>query len=151
LPLSLSLFLVLELTWTLQVSQLVQSALDGYHTCIFTYGQTGSGKTYTMEGPDDPTPETQGVIPRSVQQIFMTAKKLEEQGWQFEMEASFLEIYNETIRDLLCPHGTEKEHEIIHDKKGNTTVTNLTIVKVPSHSHSHFSLSLSLFWTVRYR
>lgn len=59
---------------------LVQSALDGYNVCCFAYGQTGSGKTFTMEGDD--TEETMGVIPRAVQQMFKTAKRLEEQGWQ---------------------------------------------------------------------
>jgi len=60
-----------------EVSQLVQSALDGYNICIFAYGQTGSGKTHTMEG----TVDDRGVIPRAVQQIFATAAILETKGW----------------------------------------------------------------------
>lgn len=59
-----------------------QSALDGYNVCIFAYGQTGSGKTYTMEGPNDVTEETMGMIPRAVGQIFETARELEEKGWR---------------------------------------------------------------------
>jgi hypothetical protein len=47
------------------VSELVQSALDGYHVCLFSYGQTGAGKTYTMQGA--PTPQHRGIIPRSVE------------------------------------------------------------------------------------
>lgn len=59
-----------------------QSALDGYHVCIFAYGQTGSGKTYTMEGPDALDPERRGMIPRAVRQVFQGAQELAEKGWQ---------------------------------------------------------------------
>jgi len=65
-----------------EISQLVQSALDGYRVCIFAYGQTGSGKTYTMEGPPASidNEEQRGMIPRAVHQIFASAKELEEKG-----------------------------------------------------------------------
>merc|ERR1712141_131539 len=62
-----------------EVSQLVQSSIDGYNVCIFAYGQTGSGKTYTMEGED--TEIEQGIIPRTLMKIFQEAKYLEEKGW----------------------------------------------------------------------
>ena len=67
-----------------EVSQLVQSALDGYKVCIFAYGQTGSGKTHTMVGPSDP--QNRGVIPRAVHQLFEASKEMEQQGWNFEMK-----------------------------------------------------------------
>lgn len=124
-----------------EISQLVQSALDGYNTCIFTYGQTGSGKTFTMEGPgkgmaelglEGADFENRGMIPRAVEQIFKSAKHLQEQGWEYTMDAFFLEIYNEKIRDLLRPKTETKgiEYEIKHDNKGCTTVTNLSTVRV---------------------
>ena len=49
------------------VSELVQSALDGYHVCLFSYGQTGAGKTFTMSGGS--SPEQQGIMPRAVNQV----------------------------------------------------------------------------------
>ncbi|EEF39523.1 kinesin, putative [Ricinus communis] len=131
-----------------EISQLVQSALDGYKVCIFAYGQTGSGKTYTMMGkPGDS--EQKGLIPRSLEQIFQTRQSLQSQGWKYEMQVSMLEIYNETIRDLLSTNRdssrTEnstngKQYAIKHDANGNTHVSDLTIVDVRSTREVSFLL-----------
>ncbi len=53
------------------VSELVQSALDGFHVCIFSYGQTGAGKTHTMQGAESPA--SRGIIPRSVEKVCNSA------------------------------------------------------------------------------
>ncbi|KAJ1657844.1 kinesin-like nuclear fusion protein [Dispira simplex] len=126
-----------------EISQLVQSALDGYPVCIFAYGQTGSGKTHTMEGPNQPTEDTMGMIPRAVRQIYQTATVLREKGWTYQMEGQFLEIYNETIHDLLAnqsdtsqSHGSKK-HDIKHLPGGKTMVTDLTSVELDSPENVH--------------
>ena len=109
-----------------EISQLVQSALDGYNVCIFCYGQTGSGKTFTMSSSD-------GMIPRAVHQIYDTAKSLEEKGWRYKMEGSFIEVYNENLNDLLgkAEEIDKKKHEIKHDlQKGKTTITNIETVEL---------------------
>ncbi|OCL08004.1 carboxy-terminal kinesin 2 [Glonium stellatum] len=107
-----------------EISQLVQSALDGYNVCIFCYGQTGSGKTYTMSTAD-------GMIPRAVQQIYAEATRLEEKGWKYKMEGSFVEVYNENLNDLLGKSEDldKKKLEIRHDTaKKQTTITDVTTV-----------------------
>ena len=107
-----------------EISQLVQSALDGYNVCIFCYGQTGSGKTYTMSAED-------GMIPRAVRQIYDTAKSLEDKGWKYSMEGSFIEVYNENLNDLLgkADDFDKKKHEIRHDMQNcKTTITDITTV-----------------------
>lgn len=88
-----------------EISQLVQSALDGYNVCVFAYGQTGSGKTYTMEGPEDALNDVSqtGIIARTAAKIFQTIKDLRSQSWNYTIESTFLEVYNEVIRDLLGP------------------------------------------------
>ncbi|KAF3044242.1 kinesin-like nuclear fusion protein [Didymella keratinophila] len=93
-----------------EISQLVQSALDGYNVCIFCYGQTGSGKTYTMSSPD-------GMIPLASQQIYAEAKRLEDKGWRYKIEGSFIEVYNETYNDLLgrSEDLDKKKVEVRHD------------------------------------
>ncbi|KAL6099355.1 kifc1 [Pungitius sinensis] len=113
-----------------EISLLVQSALDGYNVCCFAYGQTGSGKTYTMEG--DEHDESRGVIPRAVKQIFRAAEKLGAQGWEFTFTASFVEIYNEGLRDLLYSGKASKrpEHEIRKSANNEVTITNLTYERV---------------------
>lgn len=108
-----------------EISQLVQSALDGYRVCIFAYGQTGSGKTFTMEG-NPSEPQKDGMIPRAVKQVFETTESLKEKGWVFDFAVFFLEIYNETLRDLLSSkQGTEIKHEIKHID-GRTHVTDIS-------------------------
>uniref|UniRef100_A0A6M2F822 Kinesin-like protein n=1 Tax=Populus davidiana TaxID=266767 RepID=A0A6M2F822_9ROSI len=130
-----------------EISQLVQSALDGYKVCIFAYGQTGSGKTYTMMGKSG-NPEQKGLIPRSLEQIFQTRQSLQSQGWKYEMQVSMLEIYNETIRDLLSTKDSSrteygsngKQYGIKHDANGNTLVSDLTVVDVCSTREVSFLL-----------
>jgi len=101
-----------------EVSMLVQSALDGYRVCIFAYGQTGSGKTHTMLG----NTQDEGIIPRSVRQVFATADSAVEQGWKYSMKAAMLEIYNEDIKDLLGPGPPEgKKHVISHADTGKAS------------------------------
>ncbi|KAK9363812.1 P-loop containing nucleoside triphosphate hydrolase protein [Lipomyces starkeyi] len=111
-----------------EISQLVQSALDGYNVCIFCYGQTGSGKTYTMASED-------GMITRAVDQIFTTATNLQGKGWTYTVQGQFLEIYNETINDLLvCADEFDKKKlEIRNDPKdGKIMVPDLTVVSLDS-------------------
>ncbi|EOA12956.1 hypothetical protein CARUB_v10025939mg [Capsella rubella] len=132
----------------IEISQLVQSALDGYKVCIFAYGQTGSGKTYTMMGRPG-NPEEKGLIPRCLEQIFETRQSLRSQGWKYELQVSMLEIYNETIRDLLSTNKeaartdngvSPQKHAIKHDANGNTHVAELTILDVKSSREVSFLL-----------
>jgi hypothetical protein len=69
------------------------------HTCLFSYGQTGSGKTWSMVGQG--MGDQRGIIPRSVEKVLEQAAELSRGGWSYQLEASFLEIYNEAIKDLL--------------------------------------------------
>ncbi|XP_067656013.1 carboxy-terminal kinesin 2-like [Haliotis asinina] len=120
-----------------EIAQLVQSALDGYNVCIFAYGQTGSGKTYTMEGGSVDNDLTMGMIPRAVKQVFSTAQDLEEKGWQYQLDASMLEIYNETIRDLLSDEELKHEIKMTGNGSSETVVTNLTVISVTTESQIH--------------
>lgn len=114
---------------------LVQSALDGYPVYIFAYGQTGSGKTFTMEGGPAGDPQVEGLIPRALRHLFSVAQELSGQGWTYSFVASYVEIYNETVRDLLAT-GTRKgqagECEIRRAGPGSEelTVTNARYVPV---------------------
>eukprot|EP00924_Labyrinthula_sp_SR-Ha-C_P004504 snap_masked-scaffold_1-processed-gene-2.38-mRNA-1 protein AED:0.03 eAED:0.05 QI:0/-1/0/1/-1/1/1/0/685 len=90
---------------------LVENVIDGFNGTIFSYGQTGAGKTWSMIGEN--TPELQGIIPNSFEHIFKGIRlRLHEAGGnsiEFLVRASFLEIYNEEIRDLLY-EGSRKEN-----------------------------------------
>ncbi|KAI4956147.1 hypothetical protein J4E91_000357 [Alternaria rosae] len=113
-----------------EISQLVQSALDGYNVCIFCYGQTGAGKTFTMSSAD-------GMIPRATAQIWNEAQRLQDKGWTYNMEGSFLEVYNETYNDLLgrSEDLDKKKVEVRHDPaKKQTILENAVSVKLDGPS-----------------
>lgn len=84
---------------------LVDSVLQGFNGTIFAYGQTGTGKTYTMEGVRG-DPEKRGVIPNSFDHIFTHISRSQNQ--QYLVRASYLEIYQEEIRDLLSKDQTKR-------------------------------------------
>lgn len=102
------------------------SVTQAVMVCIFAYGQTGSGKTHTMLGK----PGDHGMIPRAMDFLFATSNAMKAQGWQFEMRAAMLEIYNEEYKDLLGrgpPNG--KKHSVTHSAQ-STTVSYLEWVDV---------------------
>ncbi|XP_048667285.1 kinesin-like protein KIF16B isoform X1 [Marmota marmota marmota] len=79
-------------------TDVVKSAFEGYNACVFAYGQTGSGKSYTMMGNSGDL----GLIPRICEGLFSRIN--ETTRWDeasFRTEVSYLEIYNERVRDLL--------------------------------------------------
>ncbi|XP_068610131.1 kinesin-like protein KIF13B [Brachionichthys hirsutus] len=92
---------------------LLDNAFMGYNACIFAYGQTGSGKSYTMMGSE----EQPGLIPRLCSSLFSRTVKEAREGESFTVEVSYMEIYNEKVRDLLDPKGSRqtlrvREHNV---------------------------------------
>lgn len=87
------------------VRPLVDSVLQGFNGTVFAYGQTGTGKTYTMQGiwADQ---EKRGIIPNAFEQIFTLISRSQDQ--QYLVRASYLEIYQEEIRDLLSKDQNKK-------------------------------------------
>ncbi|POM76404.1 Kinesin-like protein [Phytophthora palmivora] len=105
---------------------LVESIFDGYNGTIFAYGQTGCGKTHTMQGKDSP-PELRGVIPLSFDHIFDTINA--DTKREYMVRASYLEIYNEDIRDLLN-EDTKKKLDLKESAEGTVYVKDLTEIVV---------------------
>ncbi|CAF0925805.1 unnamed protein product [Rotaria sordida] len=146
------------------VFPLVESVLEGYNATVFAYGQTGSGKSYTMQGINTPGSLQRGVIPRSFEHIFEASSVAA--GTKYLIRASYLEIYNESIRDLLGKDVKAtldlKEHvdkgvhvpnltwhqctsvvdcERLMDKGNKSRVTGATLMnKDSSRSHSIFTI-----------
>ncbi|TKR77759.1 hypothetical protein L596_018672 [Steinernema carpocapsae] len=108
---------------------IVENVLQGYNGTIFAYGQTGTGKTHTMSGNGN-DPAERGVIPNSFAHIFDHISKCQHDK-TFLVRVSYLEIYNEEIRDLLAKD--QSQHLEIKEQHGvgvyvrglqNVTVSN---------------------------
>ncbi|KAM4672946.1 centromere-associated protein E [Amazona ochrocephala] len=98
---------------------IIQSAVQGYNGTIFAYGQTASGKTYTMMGNEDSV----GIIPKAIQHVFKVICEIPDR--EFLLRVSYMEIYNETITDLLCDKRKKKPLGIREDFSRNTYVEDL--------------------------
>ncbi|KAM6312943.1 kinesin-like protein KIF17 [Podargus strigoides] len=147
---------------------LVEGVTEGYNGTIFAYGQTGSGKSFTMQGIVDPATQ-KGIIPRALEHIFESVQYAE--NAKFLVRASYLEIYNEAIRDLLGADTKQKLELKEHSEKGvyvkglslhtvqsvaqceqimetgwrNRTVGCILMNKDSSRSHSIFTVNVEIF------
>ena len=102
--------------YNITAKQAVNSVLEGYNSTIFCYGQTGTGKTYTMEGfTYNSQAEQRGIIQRTIEDIFTYIEQTSNENTKFIIRASYLQIYNESISDLLKPE--KKNLQIREDKK----------------------------------
>ncbi|KAG7508113.1 centromere-associated E isoform X3 [Solea senegalensis] len=99
---------------------LVVSTVEGYNGTIFAYGQTSSGKTFTMMGSD----HIPGVIPLAVEDVFQTIKNCPKK--EFLLRVSYMEIYNETVTDLLVDSWKRKPLEVREAIHKNIYVADLT-------------------------
>ncbi|XP_063132601.1 kinesin-like protein KIF13A isoform X5 [Rattus norvegicus] len=93
---------------------ILEKAFQGYNACIFAYGQTGSGKSFSMMGHA----EQLGLIPRLCCALFQRISLEQNESQTFKVEVSYMEIYNEKVRDLLDPKGSRqslkvREHKVL--------------------------------------
>lgn len=107
---------------------IIESALEGFNSTIFAYGQTGCGKSFTMQGPANAGDDMKGVIPNSFGHIFQFIKASKDV--EFLIRCSYLELYNEEIRDLLCNPKNQTKCELKEDAQKGIFVKNLTDVVV---------------------
>ena len=111
--------------YNITAKQAVNSVLEGYNSTIFCYGQTGTGKTYTMEGfTYNAQNEQRGIIQRTIEDIFNFIEVTSKNNTKFIIRASYLQIYNESISDLLKPE--KKNLQIREDKKKGIYVDSLS-------------------------
>nr|KAJ3418989.1 kinesin motor protein cin8 [Polyrhizophydium stewartii] len=114
------------------VSGMLNEVLMGFNCTIFAYGQTGTGKTYTMEGDlaSEYSPDA-GIIPRALYSLFDT---LDSEKAEYSVRVSFVELYNEEIKDLLSSDEDKKGLKLFEDssRKGSVIIQGLEEILVKS-------------------
>ncbi|TPX45413.1 hypothetical protein SeMB42_g04027 [Synchytrium endobioticum] len=119
------------------LSHVVDGFVEGYNATVFAYGQTGSGKTWSMGSSNTPdTPEHDiGIIPRVTTHIFqkLALRKQVDPKVEFILKVSFIEIYQEQLRDLLVPEVDPRDIFVREDRNGIITLQNVheEVVKSP--------------------
>ncbi|KAF2703908.1 kinesin family protein-like protein [Pleomassaria siparia CBS 279.74] len=115
------------------VVPILDEVMGGFNCTIFAYGQTGTGKTYTMSGDISdilPLPDNAGIIPRVLYELF---KKLELEDTENSVKCSFIELYNEELRDLLSTDDNVKLK--IFDDNNNKKGHSSTLVQGMEERH----------------
>lgn len=118
--------------------QYIQSLMNGISLTIFAYGATGSGKTFTMMGAgsaglSDKATKSDGLTQFLLRDLFAFVQAQKRGGQLVKVTASYLEIYNEVVRDLLWPKSKGEQAKLIpceNPKSGKVTVLGLTEVNI---------------------
>uniref|UniRef100_A0A669AZL8 Kinesin-like protein n=1 Tax=Oreochromis niloticus TaxID=8128 RepID=A0A669AZL8_ORENI len=100
---------------------LIEGLISGYNATVFAYGPTGCGKTYTMLGTD----KEPGIYVRTLNDLFRAIEETSD-DMLYSVSMSYLEIYNEMIRDLLNP--SSGFLDLREDSKGVIQVAGITEV-----------------------
>uniref|UniRef100_A0A8C9WZR7 Kinesin-like protein n=1 Tax=Sander lucioperca TaxID=283035 RepID=A0A8C9WZR7_SANLU len=100
---------------------LIEGLISGYNATVFAYGPTGCGKTYTMLGTD----KEPGIYVRTLNDLFRAIEETSD-DMLYSVSMSYLEIYNEMIRDLLNP--SSGFLDLREDSKGEIQVAGITEV-----------------------
>lgn len=108
-----------EMVYEVAAADLVKSTMAGYNGTLMCYGQTGAGKTFTLMGGADY--RTRGCVPRCVKAIFDEAQTQADK--MVEISVTFIEIYQDRIRDLLNP-SSEEDYQIMEDARGSVSIRN---------------------------
>lgn len=88
---------------------LVRKVMAGFNGCLFAYGQTGSGKTWSVLGDGH---DHLGLMPAAVREVFEQIRR--EDDYEFLLRVSYLEVYNETVNDLLVPEDSALWEQHVH-------------------------------------
>ncbi|CAH6776375.1 Kif19a [Phodopus roborovskii] len=110
-----------EMVYQATTKSLIEGIISGYNATVFAYGPTGCGKTYTMLGTD----HEPGIYARTLNDLFRAIEETSN-DMEYEVSMSYLEIYNEMIRDLLNP--ALGYLELREDSKGVIQVAGITEV-----------------------
>ena len=108
----------------------IHHILNGINMTVFAYGQTSTGKTYTMQGE---LPDNAGIIPLTLKEIFEQIKK-DKDIIDSQIGISFIEIYNESINDLL--DNSKVNLDLRETANKEVIVNNLTEIKIKNHEQA---------------
>ena len=120
-----------ETVYSLTAKPIILAAMSGFHGSVLAYGQTNTGKTFTMQG----TNQEPGIVPLAIHDCFECIGSSEQNNREFLLRVSYMELYNEIIKDLLAPTvesischkplNKESKIRILNDRKKGVVVRGL--------------------------